>query len=93
MERNEEELRQLARRRVQNRQGFIIHVHMFAAVNVALFAIWRATGAGYPWFLWPLFGWGIGLVGHALSMVFGPGSTSEQRAIERELDRLHGSRS
>lgn len=91
MERNEEELRQLARKRVENRQGFIIHVLLFAAVNVALYAIWRFTGRGYPWFLWPLFGWGIGIVGHALSLVFGPGSPSEQRAIDRELRRLHDS--
>ncbi|HEX8953540.1 MAG TPA: 2TM domain-containing protein [Polyangia bacterium] len=92
MERNEEELRQLARKRVENRQGFFIHSLLFVAVNLALYGIWRLTGAGYPWFLWPLFGWGIGIVGHALSLWLGPGSASEQRALDRELRRLHGSR-
>jgi hypothetical protein len=91
MERNEEELRQLAHRRVENRQGFIIHAVLFVAVNFALYGIWRLTGAHYPWFLWPLFGWGIGLVGHALSLAFGPGSASEERAFDRELRRLHDS--
>ena len=61
----------------------------FRRVNLALFAIWRVTGHGYPWFLWPLFGWGIGIVAHALSLAFGPGSESERRAIDRELERLH----
>jgi hypothetical protein len=60
-------------------------------VNAALFGIWSLTGAHYPWFLWPLFGWGIGIVGHALSLFFGPGSPSEQRALDRELSRLHRS--
>lgn len=89
MSASEEELRELARRRVENRQGFIIHGILFLAVNAALFGIWKATGAHYPWFLWPLFGWGIGIVGHALSLAFGPGSWSEQRALDRELRRLH----
>ena len=89
MERNEEELRTVARKRVENRQGFIIHSMLFVVVNLALFAIWRVTGHGYPWFLWPLFGWGIGIVAHALSLAFGPGSESERRAIDRELERLH----
>ncbi len=92
MSASEQELRQLARRRVENRQGFIIHVALYLMVNVALFAIWKVTGAGYPWFLWPLFGWGVGIVAHALSLLFGPGSASEERALERELRRLHGSR-
>ncbi len=91
MSASEQELRELARRRVENRQGFIIHFILFLTVNLALFVIWRFSGARYPWFLWPLFGWGIGIVGHALSLWFGPGSASEKRAFERELRRLHRS--
>jgi hypothetical protein len=91
MSASEEELRQLARRRVDNRQGFIIHAILFLVVNTALFGIWKLTGAHYPWFLWPLFGWGIGVAGHALSLVFGPGSPSDKRAFDRELGRLRRS--
>ncbi len=91
MERSEEELRQLALRRVENRQGFLIHVVLYAVVNLALYGVWRFTGAHYPWFVWPLFGWGIGILGHALSLVWGPGSAREERALDRELRRLHGS--
>ena len=37
----------------------------FVVVNVVLIGIWAATGAGYFWPIWPLLGWGLGLVSHA----------------------------
>lgn len=64
-----------ARRRRQelwtagNRTGFRTHATVFAAVNLLLFTIWLTTwllagGTSYPWFLWPLLGWGVGLAAH-----------------------------
>jgi hypothetical protein len=35
----------------------------YLAVNLMLIAIWAATGGGYFWPIWPLLGWGIGLMG------------------------------
>ena len=35
----------------------------FIAVNLMLIVIWAATGAGYFWPIWPLLGWGLGLIG------------------------------
>jgi hypothetical protein len=35
----------------------------YLAVNLVLIAIWAATGAGYFWPIWPLLGWGMGLMG------------------------------
>ena len=34
----------------------------FLAVNLLLIAIWAVTGAGYFWPVWPLLGWGAGLL-------------------------------
>ena len=34
----------------------------YLAVNLMLIVIWAATGAGYFWPIWPLLGWGIGLM-------------------------------
>jgi hypothetical protein len=34
----------------------------YLAVNLVLIMIWAATGAGYFWPIWPLLGWGLGLV-------------------------------
>ena len=28
-----------------------------------LIVIWAATGAGYFWPIWPILGWGLGLLG------------------------------
>jgi hypothetical protein len=41
------------------------------------------TAPGYLWFLWPMFGWGIGVVFHAVN-VFGIGKNWEEKKI-REL--------
>jgi hypothetical protein len=47
-----------------SRTAFRTHASVFVAVNLLLVAIWATTTPGYPWFLWPLLGWGIGLVAH-----------------------------
>jgi hypothetical protein len=41
------------------------HVRAYVAVNVMLVAIWALTGAGYFWPIWPILGWGIGVVADA----------------------------
>ena len=38
-------------------------VAAYLAVNLMLIVIWAATGAGYFWPIWPLLGWGVGLMG------------------------------
>ena len=53
--------------RREARTGFLIHLTVFVGIQVMLFAIWYATSNGgevLPWFLFPLFGWGVGLVAH-----------------------------
>ena len=44
--------------------GFRIHLSVFIAVNLLLVMTWFMNGAGYPWFVYPLLGWGIGLAAH-----------------------------
>ncbi len=88
MEPTESELRELATQRVRGRLGLSIHLSIYLIVNAGLFAIWLLSGAHYPWFLWPMFGWGIGVVSHILAYFYGPGSPREELAIARELRRL-----
>jgi hypothetical protein len=57
----DEELRQIARKTAEGKVGFYIHLAIYVAVNLLLIAIWYINGAGFPWFLFILFGWGIGL--------------------------------
>jgi 2TM domain len=47
-----------------NRKGFRIHATVFVAVQLLLVVVWALTGAGYPWFLYALVGWGVGLAAH-----------------------------
>ena len=47
--------------------GLRIHAFVFVAVNLFLAVTWALTSDGFktmPWFLFPLGGWGIGLVAH-----------------------------
>ena len=41
------------------------HVRAYVSVSVMLVAIWALTGAGYFWPIWPILGWGIGVVADA----------------------------
>jgi uncharacterized membrane protein len=52
-----------------NRFAFRIHATAFVAVQVMLFVIWLLVwlvghGTAYPWFIYPLLGWGVGLAVH-----------------------------
>lgn len=84
----DKEIEELAKKRVQARLGFLIHLSMYLVMNIGLLGIWSWSGAGYPWFLWPMLGWGIGIVAHAIGLAIGPGSGVERRAIDRELHRM-----
>ena len=44
------------------------NLRWYVAVNLLLLAIWALTGAGHPWFVWPLLGWGIGVAVQALAL-------------------------
>ena len=40
------------------------HVRTYLAVIALLWLIWLVSGAGYPWPVWPMLGWGVGVLGH-----------------------------
>ncbi len=45
-----------------------IHVAVFVLIQLLLVAVWATTGAGSPWFVFPLLGWGAGLAAHAYAV-------------------------
>ena len=69
---NEEEKYRRAKERVEEIKGFYIHLFMYIIVNSGLFLINLIFARNHWWFYWPLLGWGIGIVAHALT-VFGLG--------------------
>ena len=53
------------------RAGFWIHFGVYVAVNAMLAVIWWTnphSHSGLPWFLYPVMGWGIGIVAHFIAI-------------------------
>ncbi len=48
------------------------HLRAYLAVSVMLVAIWALTGAGYFWPIWPIMGWGIGVIAERGGSLRGP---------------------
>jgi hypothetical protein len=84
---SEEEIYDEARRRVKARKDFYSHLSAYIVVNILLVIIWAATGAGFPWFIFPLGGWGIGILFHFLG-TFVWEWKSDKAAIEREAEKI-----
>jgi hypothetical protein len=73
-------------RQILKRRAFYLHLAVFLAVQLMLFGIWALAGGGYPWFLFPLMGWGIGLVAHGAAAFLL--SDPNDIVLEREQRRL-----
>lgn len=53
-------------RRIARRQWFWLDAAVFVVVQFFLFVIWLLGDEDFPWFVFPLFGWGILLAAHAV---------------------------
>lgn len=80
---DDKELYKLAKRRVMAKKGFKIHLATFIAVSILLFIISFLNGQN--WWIYPVVGWGIGVVIHAVSLSSSLGSGSD---IEKEMEAL-----
>ena len=49
-------------------RGLAIHAFAYVCVNILLIVVDVTTTPGKWWFYWPLLGWGIGLLSHALAV-------------------------
>jgi hypothetical protein len=79
---------QKAKKRVEARFGFYIHLSVYIIVNILLIIINLSTSAQYLWFKWPLIGWSIGIFFHGLGVfVFSGGSALKERMIEKEMKK------
>ena len=86
---SEEELYRRARERVEDKKGFYIHFVVYVFMSIAFYFIWYYTGPGYRWYIWPILGWGIGVLFHFLGVfVFSKTYGWEDRAVEREVARM-----
>ena len=85
-----EETYKRARRRVDAKIGFYIHLAVYVGVNVLLIIINLLTSPQYLWFIWPLIGWGIGVFFHGMATFIFSGRTFREmkdRMIEEEIKK------
>ncbi|MDE3010471.1 MAG: helix-turn-helix domain-containing protein [Pseudomonadota bacterium] len=80
----------LALRHVRNLRGFYTHLLQYLLVVAGLAAVNLWLSPHYLWFLWVLFGWGVGIMSHALSvfqLLPWLGADWERRQVEKRLGR------
>lgn len=85
-----EELRKKAAKRADDKIGFYVHFAVYVVMNLFIFFTWFFTtgeeGNPFPWFLFTLVPWGIGLAAHFV-VVF-VGGNYRQKLTEKEYAKL-----
>ncbi|HZW23184.1 2TM domain-containing protein [Noviherbaspirillum sp.] len=77
-----------ARRHVERKIGFAIHLAVYLLVNTGLALVNVLATPDRIWAVWPLFGWGIGLLFHGIAVfLHAPGAAWKERMIENELKK------
>jgi hypothetical protein len=79
-----------AKKRVEVKVGFYIHLAVYVGVNLLLLVINLTRSPQYLWFKWPLLGWGIGVFFHGLSVFVFSGERFKgikERMIEEEMKK------
>ena len=77
-----------AREQAKKEAEFYTHLATFLVCMTGLAALNLLTQPGHLWFLYALFGWGIGLANHASeTFALGRGSGWQQRRTQELLDR------
>ena len=77
--------RERAIRRLKAKGEFKVHLLAYVLVNAFLVVIWAVSGANFFWPVFPILGWGIGLVFHAWDVY---GNEPSEEKIRREMDKL-----
>ncbi len=79
-------LEALARRRAKAKLGWFTHAAVYVVVNAGLVTL--SLAAGRHWALFPLLGWGVGLLMHGVSVWVLPYSAVLERLVDKERARL-----
>jgi len=88
---NNQESQQTAQYNAKVKVEFRIHLINYIAVNTLLAIINLTLTPGYIWFKWPLLGWGIGIILHALSVYYFGTSSIKERMIKVEMKKIKSS--
>lgn len=83
---SDEELYQLATKRLALKKAFFIHLVVYIAVMILLIVI-NLSFSSTLWFIYPLLGWGIGVAIHAIT-TYNIISSSSQCKIQKEMEKI-----
>ena len=86
---DEAAIRARALKRLKKRRDFAAHLLVYLLVNSFLVAIWAVTSGGFFWPVFPIIGWGIGVVMNGWDVWRGDEFTEEQ--IAHEMQRIKDS--
>ena len=87
MSSRETELRGRAIKRLKKRRDFHGHLLVYVLVNAFLVVIWAVTSPdAFFWPIFPIVGWGIGVVMNAWDVYFA--QDIGEREIQREIDHM-----
>lgn len=77
-----------AKKKVEARMSFFTHLVVYLVV-ITMLTILNLTVAGdYFWVIWPMIGWGSGLIIHGLyTFIFDSESPLKERLIEKEMKK------
>ncbi len=79
-------MRELALERLKKKAEFRMHLLIYVLVNGMIVLIWAMTGAHFFWPVFPMAGWGIGLVAHGVDTYARTTPTEDE--INAEIERL-----
>jgi hypothetical protein len=80
------DVRTVARKRLEERRGFVPHVILYIVINAGLVFVWTTTAPdAFFWPVFPILFWGAGVVMHAWSAFFSKPITEAD--IDREARR------
>jgi hypothetical protein len=84
---NDQKSQQTAQTRAKEKVEFRIHLISYFAVMTLLALINLTLTPGYIWFKWPLLGWGIGIILHALNVYYTRIENIKEWMIEQEMKK------
>ena len=83
-----QEVYQKAKKKAEAKYYFYRHLIIYIAVNILLIIINLSLSPDYLWFRWPLMGWGLAVLLHALRVfIFSRESGVMEQMIEKEIER------
>lgn len=89
---NNQNAEQTAEQNAKLKVEFRIHIATYIVVNALLTAINLILTPENIWVVWPVLGWGVGLLIHGINVQTSTNSTLKERMIEKELEKQKNQR-